>query len=261
MTKQPCLGRRSQPLLLLVQMRERARRDAVTNAAIDAIDVARPLTDGFGRPSIFLINLPVGVVALAFAARFLPADPVGSGPARRRLDIPGALTGTIGLLVVGYAIGALAEPDTRTRAWLLLAAGLAVLAAFVAVERRSPYPLVPPRLFRIREVTGSAGINALVGAAHVPVFALVELYLQNVRDYSPTRSGLAVLPVAVVNIAISRTSSRTRSSASVPAASSPCSPWPARSPRPRPDPPLRPTPRACAQASAPPQPSPPSAAS
>ncbi|MBA8951656.1 MFS transporter [Actinomadura namibiensis] len=213
-----------------------------------------PLTDGFGWPSIFLINVPVGVVALAFLPRLLPADPrpdaagaaraagtaarpaggaevpptpgpPPSAPGRAataaapprdpavgrpargpgRLDVPGAVTGTAALLLLGYAIGALGDPGARAVAWPCLAAGAGLLAAFLVIEARSPHPLMPLRLFAVRAVSGSAAVNALVGAAHVPAFALLALYLQNSQGYGPTRSGLAVLPVAAVNIVVSRT--------------------------------------------------------
>lgn len=166
--------------------------------------VGGPLTDAFGWPSIFLVNVPVGLVALA-GIRLLPPDTARAGEGVRRLDVPGALTGTTALLLVGYAIGALGDAGTRGFAAGLLALGLALLAVFVVVEAHSPHPLMPLRLFRIRQVSGSAVVNALVGAAHVPTFALLALYLQNTQDYSPTRSGLAVLPVAAVNILASRT--------------------------------------------------------
>ncbi|WP_194819257.1 MFS transporter [Nocardia sp. XZ_19_385] len=163
--------------------------------------VGGPLTDLLGWPSIFLINLPVGVLALAFV-RLLPPDSARSGDAR--LDVPGAITGTAGLLLIGYAIGALGDATMRGVAAALLGLGLALLGCFVFIETRSPHPLMPLRLFRIRQVSGSAVVNALVGAAHVPTFALLALYLQNTQHYTATESGLAVLPVAVVNIVISR---------------------------------------------------------
>ncbi|MCP2316335.1 drug resistance transporter, EmrB/QacA subfamily [Nocardia amikacinitolerans] len=166
--------------------------------------VGGPLTDAFGWPSIFLVNVPVGLVALA-GVRLLPPDTARADEGARRLDVPGALTGTTALLLIGYAIGALGDADTRGIAAGLLVLGLALLAVFVVVEARSPHPLMPLRLFTIRQVSGSAVVNALVGAAHVPTFALLALYLQNTQGYSPTRSGLAVLPVAAVNILASRT--------------------------------------------------------
>ncbi|WP_280452521.1 MFS transporter [Nocardia cyriacigeorgica] len=166
--------------------------------------VGGPLTDVFGWPSIFLINLPVGVLALAFL-QLIPPVPAPSVRSVRRLDVPGAITGTAALLIIGYAIGALGDEATRPLAWVLLVAGLALLGYFVFLEARSPHPLMPLRLFAIRQVSGSAVVNALVGAAHVPTFALLALYLQNTQHYSPTASGLAVLPVAVVNVVVSRT--------------------------------------------------------
>ncbi|MEU8894458.1 MFS transporter [Nocardia sp. NPDC048505] len=164
--------------------------------------VGGPLTDLFGWPSIFLINVPVGVLALAFV-RVLPRDRMRDGAARRGLDVPGAVTGTAGLLILGYAVGALGRHPGRASA--LLALGVLLLGGFLALEARSPRPLMPLRLFSIRQVSGSAVVNALVGAAHVPTFALLALYLQNTQGYTATESGLAVLPVALVNIAVSRT--------------------------------------------------------
>lgn len=166
--------------------------------------VGGPLTDMLGWQSIFLINLPVGVLALA-SARLLPPDPIRSTHTTRRLDIPGALTGTAALSTIGYAIGALGDESARTSAVAALGIGIALLICFVLIEARSPHPLMPLRLFTVRQVSSSAVVNALVGAAHVPTFALLALYLQNTQHFSPTASGLAVLPVALVNIIVSRT--------------------------------------------------------
>ncbi|WP_081706337.1 MFS transporter [Nocardia sp. CNY236] len=165
--------------------------------------VGGPLTDLFGWPSIFLINLPVGLLAVMFI-RVLPADPPRSSADGARLDVPGAVTGTAALLIIGYAIGALGDESNRAVAGGLLGGGLALLVGFLLIESRTSTPLMPLRLFAIRQVSGSAAVNALVGAAHVPTFALLALYLQTTQDYSPTRSGLAVLPVAAVNIVVSR---------------------------------------------------------
>jgi predicted MFS family arabinose efflux permease len=164
------------------------------------------LTQSLGWRSIFLINLPVGVAALSSAGGLLPPDPVrrraGAG---RRLDLPGAVLGTTGLLLLGYAVGALADPESRASATVLTVVAAVLLAGFVATEARATEPLMPLRLFRVRQVTGSTVVNALVGAAHVPAFALLALYLQNTQHYGPTRSGLAVLPVAVAALIASRT--------------------------------------------------------
>lgn len=162
------------------------------------------LAQGMGWRSIFLINLPIGVAALAGVGRLLPADPARPAMSAGRLDLPGALLGTSGLLLLGYALGALADPAARPTAAVLLVVALAVLATFVAVEARAARPLLPLRLFRVRAVTGSSVVSALVGAAHVPAFVLLALYLQNVQHYSPIQSGFAVMPVAIVGLVVGR---------------------------------------------------------
>lgn len=170
---------------------------AATGTAIGGL-----LTQAFGWPAIFLINLPIGLVAVAVTGRLLPAD--GPRGHSGRLDFAGALVGTTALLVLGYAVGALVAPATRTSALALSAAGLALLAAFVAIEARAAEPVLPLRLFRVGAVSGSAVLNVVVGAAHVPAFTLLSLYLQHTLGYAPFEAGLAFLPVALVGMAVGR---------------------------------------------------------
>lgn len=164
------------------------------------------LTQELGWPAIFLINVPIGLAALAVAPRLLTAD--GDRRRSRRpggLDVSGAVTGTVALLLLGYGLGAITEPHRQIPAWGAVAAGLALGAVFLRVEARAANPLMPLRLYAVRDVTGSAVANFLVGAAHVPAFVLLSLYLQNTQHDSAIAAGLAVLPVALVNIAVSRT--------------------------------------------------------
>ncbi|GHJ49011.1 MFS transporter [Catellatospora sp. TT07R-123] len=163
------------------------------------------LTQTLGWPAIFLINVPIGAVVLIVSPRLLAADPVRTRGATARLDLPGAVVGTAGLLTLGYAVGALADPGTRVVAAGLSAVAVVLLVVFAVIESRTQEPLVPLRLFGVREVTGSTLVNALVGAAHVPAFALLALYLQQTQHYGPNRSGLAVLPVAAAALVTSRT--------------------------------------------------------
>jgi hypothetical protein len=74
----------------------------------------------------------------------------------------------------------------------------------VAIEARAAEPLLPLRLFRSRAVSGSAVLNVVVGAAHVPAFTLLSLYLQHARGYSPVQAGLAFLPVALTAMFVGR---------------------------------------------------------
>ncbi|MFI0975709.1 MFS transporter [Streptomyces sp. NPDC021093] len=154
---------------------------------------------------IFLINVPIGIAALLLSGRLLPADGPLDPAARSRMDLPGIATGTGALLLVVYAVTVAAEGDTGPRMLGTGAAGLLLAAAFVRREMRTREPLLPFRLFRDPDVTGSTLASFVVGAAHVPAFVFLALYFQEVRGYSPLASGLAVLPVAVVNLVVSRT--------------------------------------------------------
>lgn len=164
------------------------------------------LTQGPGWPSIFLINLPIGVAALTLCGRLLPAGAPEQATARwRRLDLPAAAIGTTALMLVGYAITAAADHGLDTLTTSALAGGLALGALFVLAEARSAAPMMPLRLYRVRNLTGSALANLTVGAAHVPAFLLLALYLQQVNGYRPITSALATLPIAIVNMAVART--------------------------------------------------------
>ncbi|MFI9118338.1 MFS transporter [Streptomyces bikiniensis] len=153
---------------------------------------------------IFLINVPIGIAGLLLSGRLLPADaPVTDS--RSRLDLPGIATGTGALLLLVYVVTVAAEGDLDLLTGVLAAAGLVLAAAFVRIELRSPDPLLPFRFFRNPDITGSTVASAIVGAAHVPAFVFLALYFQEVRGYSALESGLAVLPVAAVNLVVSRT--------------------------------------------------------
>ncbi|MEV4318844.1 MFS transporter [Actinocrispum sp. NPDC049592] len=165
------------------------------------------LTQEVGWPWIFLVNVPIGIVALAFSGRYLPADEqhrVVDTTVTRTLDVWGAITGTGGLILLVYVLSVVPQEgwDPLVTGALVVAVGL--LVAFAAIERRVANPLLPLRLFRIRNVTGSAAANFMVGAAHVPAFVFLSLYFQDVLHYSPIAAGFAVLPIALMNVAVSR---------------------------------------------------------
>ncbi|MEU6809354.1 MFS transporter [Streptomyces sp. NPDC046831] len=153
---------------------------------------------------IFLINVPIGVTGLVLSGRLLPADEPVTG-SRARLDLPGIAAGTGALLLLVYVVTVAAEGNLDGFTAVLAVAGLALGAAFVWIEIRSSDPLLPFRFFRNPDVSGSTVASAIVGAAHVPAFVFLALYFQEVRGYSALESGLAVLPVAAVNLVVSRT--------------------------------------------------------
>lgn len=167
------------------------------------------LTQALGWESIFLINVPVGVTALALSRRCLPADPHtavgGTLRAGWRADAAGAISGTGALLGLVYLAAELAS-----RGWDALTLGAAAVtvllaAVFAVSQRRSPAPILPRALLRLRDVRGGAVANALAGATHVPAFVLLSLLLQHVLGYSAIAAGFAVLPIAVVNMITART--------------------------------------------------------
>lgn len=157
-------------------------------------------------PWIFLINVPIGVVGLLVSGRLLPADDVRPLKGERgRLDLPGIVTGTGALLLLVYVVTVAAEGRMDPLAAALGAVGVALAVGFVLVELRSADPLLPFRFFRNPDITGSTLASAIVGAAHVPAFVFLALYFQEVQGYTALESGLAVLPVAIVNLVVSRT--------------------------------------------------------
>ena len=101
------------------------------------------LTDGPGWRWVFLINVPVGVLLIAAAAIFLPSDPHDTDRSRG-FDVAGAVTVTAGLLLLIYAVNRAADVGWESTSTAgLLAASIAMLSAFVLIERRSSAPLVP----------------------------------------------------------------------------------------------------------------------
>jgi EmrB/QacA subfamily drug resistance transporter len=156
------------------------------------------LTTWFGWRSVFLVNLPVGLVAGLLGLHMVPRSPQ-SGRSVRELDLPGAMLAVAGLVTAVYALaGAPAHGWASVRTLLLLALAVALLAAFAAVERRTRRPLLPPQMWRTRSL--AAGVLVMLGATGVLVgtFFLNSLYLQGVQGSSALRTGLDFLPLALV---------------------------------------------------------------
>ena len=150
------------------------------------------LTQTLGWPWIFLVNLPIGLAALALCGPLLDPDPV---PEKRGgFDLPGALLITASLVTAVYAIiGIGGNPIVMTLA--LIALSTLLLAAFAAVERRSAAPLVPPGIFsRSRNLVVSNVAMILTVAGVVGWFFFSALYLQRVLVYDSFATGLAYLP-------------------------------------------------------------------
>ncbi len=155
------------------------------------------LTDTLSWHWIFLVNVPIGVAVYLLSLRLLPAgDGAGKGG---RLDVAGAIAVTTSLMLAVYAIVNGNDEGWTSAQTLGLLAGAAVLmAAFLSIEARVSSPLMPLRLFRLRNIWTSNIVGVLWAAAMFAWFFLSALYLQLVLGYSPLQVGLAFLPANVI---------------------------------------------------------------
>src|SRR4051794_2848012 len=151
------------------------------------------LTDALDWHWVFLVNLPIGAAVVALTLVLIPGG--RRATERTRLDVAGALTVTAALILAVYAIvnGNQAGWTSAQTLGLLGVAGL-LLVIFLALESRVASPLVPLRLFRIRNVATANVVGVLWSAAMFAWFFLSALYLQLVLGYSPLEVGLAFLP-------------------------------------------------------------------
>ncbi|MFJ8198078.1 MFS transporter [Streptomyces sp. NPDC096152] len=146
---------------------------------------------------VFLINLPIGVVALVAGVR-TPAAQGGLG-LREGADALGALLVTTGLSLGVFTISQISE-DTFGAGELAVCGAVSVvlLSAFVLRQAKAARPLLALRVFRSREITGANAVVILVFAAGFGFQFLNALYLQRVLGFDSTRTGLAFLPAPLV---------------------------------------------------------------
>ncbi|MFN8216363.1 MAG: MFS transporter [Solirubrobacterales bacterium] len=154
------------------------------------------LTETLGWEWVLWVNVPIGIAA-ALIAPSLIAETRAEDEVRH-FDIAGAVTITLSLSALVFGL-----LDAESAGWgsaqtiLTLLAAAVLLAAFVAVERRSRAPLVPFSIFRVRTITGANVVGILVGASLFSMFFFISLYMQQVLGYSPIKAGLSYLPLAV----------------------------------------------------------------
>jgi EmrB/QacA subfamily drug resistance transporter len=142
---------------------------------------------------IFLVNLPVGLLALAAAVRLLPAAPARQ---RERLDLRGAVLASAGSLLLVYGLAEVGSRGQLTAAVPLasLLAGLMVLGIFVHHSLHAERPLIDVRLFATRGFGTAVATNALLGIALFGMLVLLPLFFQIVRGDSPLDAGLLMVP-------------------------------------------------------------------
>ena len=166
------------------------------------------LLEHVGWQAIFLINLPIGAVALVAALRLLPHDLPGAPP---RLDVRGLL-----LLVPGLALLTLGLSESGSTVDLLspntvgpLAAGLLLVAAFVLHARRAPTPLLDVRLFRMPAYAAVAMATFTTGTVVLGGLILLPLYFQGARGEGAMHTGMLMAPTAVGVVLVLRWAGRT----------------------------------------------------
>ncbi|MFD9906947.1 MFS transporter [Streptomyces sp. NPDC059063] len=153
------------------------------------------LTDGLSWRWVLLVNVPVGVLVFGAALRWISESRAAGA---RRLDVPGAVLVTGGIATLAYGIVQTAAEGWTAAATLVpLAVGLALIAAFLAVEARAKAPLMPLGLFRVRSVSAANATMFACGMGLFTMWFFMTLYAQNVLGYSPLKAGLALMPSSV----------------------------------------------------------------
>jgi EmrB/QacA subfamily drug resistance transporter len=166
------------------------------------------LVDGIGWEWVFFVNVPIGIALIALAPRLI-AESRLEERGRGGIDFAGAVLGTGGLLALVFGVvraGPLGWGSAEVIACLAL--GVALMAAFFAVERRAAEPLVPMRIFGSRGLRVATPALALNGGAFLGMFFLTAIFMQQVRGASALVTGLQLLPMGVAAVIAAVVASR-----------------------------------------------------
>ena len=146
---------------------------------------------------VFFVNVPIGLAVALLAPRVL-----GESERRRgQFDLPGAITGSLGLAALVYGLSSAATTPNGVSHWgdtkviVSLVAAAVLLVAFAIIEVRSRSALVPIRVLRSRDRSGAYLISLCIGTALFGMFFFLTLFVQNVLGYSPLKTGVAYLPM------------------------------------------------------------------
>ncbi|HEV2110022.1 MAG TPA: MFS transporter, partial [Gammaproteobacteria bacterium] len=156
------------------------------------------LTGSFNWHWIFLVNVPVGALVFFLCWKLLPAK-AGEATGRRHLDLGGAISVTLALLLAVYAtINGNQAGWGSAQTLGLLGAAVAVFAVFLAIEAKVRLPLVPLTMFRLRNLSVASIIGVLWAGGMFAWFFLSALYMQQVLGFTPFRIGMAFLPANLI---------------------------------------------------------------
>ncbi len=152
------------------------------------------LTDVASWRWVLFVNVPIGLAVAIGAPRVLGATPTRRG----RLDLPGALSVTLGMASLVYGLSRAA-----TAGWSdpftvgALATAVVLLVTFMIIESNSPHALMPLRIFADRNRAGSYAIMLVLAAAMFATFFFITQFVQNILGYSPLKAGVAFLPMTI----------------------------------------------------------------
>ncbi|ONF72124.1 MFS transporter [Amycolatopsis keratiniphila] len=157
------------------------------------------ITEWLSWPWIFWLYVPISLVAIVATGKLMP-----SAPARRgSVDIAGAIAATAGLGLTVFGVVRAPEAGWDSAGtWGALAGGIALLAVFVAIQRKREVPLVRLGIFRTPNLGGANLAQFLLGAAWIPMWYFLNLYLQQVLGYGAFASGAALLPMTVLIVVL-----------------------------------------------------------
>jgi EmrB/QacA subfamily drug resistance transporter len=160
------------------------------------------LVDVLSWRVIFALNVPLVLACLWLIARAVPEIP---GDREHRVDVPGALLCVVGLAGPTYAL--IQQPLlgwSDPTVWAPLVGGLGALGAFVAYERGAPDPMLPPSVFASRNFAIGNVVTLSVYAGLGAASFFIAIFLQQVAGYSAFAAGLALLPITLMLISLSR---------------------------------------------------------
>lgn len=179
--------------------RARPRYMAIIGAAFPVAILIGPvlggiITDSWGWPWVFWINVPVGGLALVLAVLAIPH--IEGGSSARRFDVPGALTFTFVLVALVLGVSWAGDPSAGNAALVAFAVAALVFVVFLLVERRAAEPLVPLRHFANRTIAVGTVVSSIVGIGLFSITSYLPTYFQMAYRTSATVSGL--VPIATV---------------------------------------------------------------
>ena len=189
---------------------ERGTAMAIYGATIGVAVALGPLiggalTQSLGWESVFFLNVPIGIVAIAITAAYVAES---RDPNATRADWPGVATFTAALFMLVFALlrGNAIGWGSPTIVSLLCGA-VVLLAVFIAIERRSDHPMLPLELFANRAFTGVQLAAFSISASLFALFLYLTLYLQQFLGNSPLGAGVRYLPLTVVTFIVAALSS------------------------------------------------------